>query len=169
MRRYLGRFRGQYPVPRLPDLRHVGWSWLGGTLAIALIAGIASAANAPLMIPPFGATAVLALGVHESPLAQPRNIIGGHMVTGVIGVGALMLLGDGWWVMALAVGTAIAAMQLTRTVHPPAGANPVLIMLGGADWWFLLMPLLAGASAMVVVAVIFNKLVPGRRYPSYWL
>jgi len=82
MRRYLGRFRGQYPVPRLPDLRHVGWSWLGGTLAIALIAGIASAANAPLMIPPFGATAVLALGVHESPLAQPRNIIGGHMVTG---------------------------------------------------------------------------------------
>jgi len=169
MRRYLGRFRGQYPVPRLPDLRHVGWSWLGGTLAIALIAGIASAANAPLMIPPFGATAVLALGVHESPLAQPRNIIGGHMVTGVIGVGALMLLGDGWWVMALAVGTAIAAMQLTRTVHPPAGANPVLIMLSGADWWFLLMPLLAGASAMVVVAVIFNKLVPGRRYPSYWL
>jgi len=146
MRRYLGRFRGQYPVPRLPDLRHVGWSWLGGTLAIALIAGIASAANAPLMIPPFGATAVLALGVHESPLAQPRNIIGGHMVTGVIGVGALMLLGDGWWVMALAVGTAIAAMQLTRTVHPPAGANPVLIMLGGADWWFLLMPLLASAS-----------------------
>ena len=138
-------------------------------MAIALVAGIAGASNAPLIIPPFGATVVLALGVHESPLAQPRNILGGHMITGIIGLGALMLLGDAWWVMALAVGTGIAAMQLTRTVHPPAGANPILIMLSGAaDWSFLLLPLLAGASALVVFAVVFNKLVPGRRYPAYW-
>lgn len=137
-------------------------------MAIALVAGIASAGNAPLIIPPFGATVVLALGVHESPLAQPRNILGGHMIAGIIGVGALVLLGDAWWAMALAVGTAIAAMQLTRTVHPPAGANPILIMLGGADWSFLLLPLLAGTSALVVFAVVFNKLVPGRRYPAYW-
>ncbi len=80
-----------------------------------------------------------------------------------------MLLGAHWWSMALAAGTAIAVMQLTRTVHPPAGSNPVIVMLTAPKWEFLLMPTLIGAVILVMVAILFNNLPKERAYPKYWM
>ena len=80
----------------------------------------------------------------------------------------ITLLGAHWWSVALAVGTAIAVMQLTRTVHPPAGSNPVIVMLTAPGWDFLLTPTLIGAMILVLVAVIFNNLPKERAYPKYW-
>ena len=77
--------------------------------------------------------------------------------------------GAGWWVMALAVGTAVALMLLLRVPHPPAGSNPLIVMLGGVGWDFLITPTLAGSLILVAVALVYNNLGKGRRYPTYWL
>ena len=123
----------------------------------------------PLLMAPFGATCVLAFGVSESPLAQPRNIIGGHLLSTFIGLVCLQLFGQHWWVMAIAVATSIAGMQFTRTVHPPAGADPLVVILSSSSWNFLLTPVLLGSIALVLCAVLFNNLISDRSYPKYWL
>lgn len=155
-------------VPPRPPFRHIAMSWLGGGAAIALAALIAQLFALPVLMAPFGATAVLAFGVPDSPLAQPRNIVGGHTVTVIVGVLCLSLFGDSWWAMGAAVATGIAGMQLTRTVHPPAGANPLIVLIANAGWDFILAPVITGAVLITAVAVVFNKSVPGRNYPLYW-
>jgi CBS-domain-containing membrane protein len=70
--------------------------------------------------------------------------------------------------VALAVGTAIALMMATRTVHPPAGSNPVIVFLAQPGWSFLVFPTLAGALVLVLVALVYNNAVRAGRYPKYW-
>lgn len=168
MHSYLQKMKGGSDLPPKQHLRDIFWSWCGGAFSIGTIAFIANATNQPILMAPLGASAVLAFGVPSSPLAQPRNIIGGHLLTAVVGVIFLMILGDAWWAMGLAVATSIAGMQLTRTVHPPAGANPLIVMFVGAGWEFILLPTLAGAALLTLCAVLFNNLASGRRYPLYW-
>ena len=144
------------------------WSWAGAAVAIGLIGALSASTATPWLMAPFGATAVLVFGLPDSPLAQPRNVIGGHVLTTLVGLIFLSLLGPQWWSMALAVATAIAVMQLTRMVHPPAGANPLLVMLSGASWSFLATPVLIGSVAIVLAALLCNNLAPDRRYPVYW-
>ncbi|WP_286829856.1 MULTISPECIES: HPP family protein [Kordiimonas] len=159
---------GLSKVPPRAPFRHILWSWCGGMLAIGLIALLAKASAFPLMMAPLGASAVLAFGVPDSPLAQPRNIVVGHAVSAFVGLVALSVFGDAWWVAGGAVATAIAAMQLTGTVHPPAGANPLLVIMTGAGWDFLFMPVIAGAALLALVAVGFNRFAARRAYPVYW-
>ncbi len=153
--------------PRAP-IRHIAWSWLGGMLAIGLVAFVARASAFPILMAPLGASAVLAFGVPDSPLAQPRNIVVGHAISALVGLAVLALFGDAWWAMGLGVATAIAAMQLTGTVHPPAGANPLLVIMTGAGWDFLFVPVIAGAAVLALVALLFNRWAAGRHYPVYW-
>jgi CBS-domain-containing membrane protein len=84
------------------------------------------------------------------------------------GLAFLNMLGPHWWTVALAVGTAIALMMLTRTVHPPAGSNPVIVFLSSPSWKFLLFPTLAGTLILVVVALVHNNATRDARYPKYW-
>ena len=168
MKNYLKKMRGGAALPQRPAIGYVFWSWCGGVFAIGLVAYIAVATGQPILMAPLGASAVLAFGVPDSPLAQPRNIVGGHVLTAFIGLVFLEAFGADWWSMGAAVATAIAAMQVTRTVHPPAGANPLLIMVLGASWDFLLIPVLAGSVILAACAVVFNNLADNRRYPLYW-
>jgi CBS-domain-containing membrane protein len=80
----------------------------------------------------------------------------------------LAVLGSAWWSIALALASAIALMHVTRTVHPPAGSNPVIIVLALPGWGFLLMPTLLGASIIVAMALVFNNMDRDVRYPKYW-
>jgi CBS-domain-containing membrane protein len=80
----------------------------------------------------------------------------------------LTLFGPTWWAVALAVGTAIALMMITRTVHPPAGSNPVIVFLSQPGWSFLVFPTLIGAIVLVLVALIYNNATRNARYPKYW-
>lgn len=153
--------------PRAP-LGDIAWAGLGGAIAISVVAYASSRAQLPLVLGSFGASCVLLFGFPDSPFSQPRNVIGGHLLASLVGLVFLHLLGDAWWSMALAAGCTIAGMQLTRTVHPPAGSNPVIVMLSGASWPFLLTPTLCGALALVGVALIVNNLRTGRAYPTYW-
>ena len=166
---YFSKMRGGAVCPPRARARQIVISWLGGCVAIGVVAYIAAITNTTLMLGSFGATCVLVFGFPESPFSQPRNIVAGHLLSSLVGLVFLTLLGAHWWSVALAVGTAIALMQLTRTVHPPAGSNPVIVMLTAPTWSFLLTPTLIGAMLLVVVAVLFNNIPQDRTYPKYWL
>jgi CBS-domain-containing membrane protein len=167
--RIFKKMRGGAQAPSRASLRHIGISWLGGAVAIAAVALAANMTGSPLVLGSFGATCVLVFGFPESPFSQPRNIIGGHFLASLIGLIFLTVFGAHWWSMALAAGTAIAAMQLTRTVHPPAGSNPVIVMLSKPGWSFLATPTLVGALILVLVAIAFNNTPKDREYPRYWI
>ena len=80
----------------------------------------------------------------------------------------MTLFGIHWWSMATAVGTAIALMLIFRMPHPPAGSNPLIVMLGAVNWSFLITPTLIGSIVLVMVALIYNNLGKGKQYPTYW-
>lgn len=166
---YFSKMRGGGIVPTRASLKQIAISWLGGCLAIGWVGYLATLSHAPLMLGSFGATCVLLFGYPESPFSQPRNVIAGHVFSSFVGLVFLVLMGAHWWSVALAVGTTIALMQLTRTVHPPAGSNPVIVMLTAPTWDFLLTPTLIGAMSLVLVAVFFNNFPKDRVYPKYWL
>jgi CBS domain-containing membrane protein len=120
-------------------------------------------------IAPMGASAVLLFGVPASPLAQPWSIVGGNVLSALIGVSVGMLVPDVALACGLAAGLAIAAMYFLRCLHPPGGAVALTAILGGADvahegYHFVLAPVLLNSLMLAVLAMIFNNLV-GRRYP----
>jgi len=119
----------------------------------------------------------LVVGVYAaiaSPMAQPRNLVGGHMLSGFMGVLSYQLWGSTPWLAAgLGVSGAIVAMLVTRTVHPPGGATALLAVIGGPKlhalgYWYVLVPAGAGACLLLLVALAVNNLAPHRRYPEYW-
>ncbi len=137
----------------------------GGGACIFLLASAQSFSSLKLVIPPFGASCVLVFLLPDSPLAQPRNVIGGHLVSTLMGLIALRLLGPGAAGEGVAVGAAILAMALTRTVHPPAGADPLVVFAAGAGWSFLAIPVLAGAVVVTGLGWGCHRLVTRRPYP----
>jgi len=155
-------------LPPLPPYRNVALAWLGGALAIAAVAGFGGWTGLPLVLGSFGASCVLVFGFPELPFSQPRNLVAGHFLSSLIGLGFLALFGNHEWSLALAVGTAIAVMMLTRTVHPPAGSNPVIVFLSQPGWGFLFFPTLAGALLLLLVALLYNNLSRPAAYPKYW-
>lgn len=169
VRRWLNSMRGgRGKAPSAAPAVQVVLAWLGGFFAIATVSYMADAAHAPLLLGSFGASCVLLFGFPESPFSQPRNVIGGHFLSSLTGLVAITLLGATWWSTGLALATAISVMQLTRTVHPPAGSNPVIIMLAHAGWPFLLRPTLFGVLILQTAALLYHSLIKGRLYPTYW-
>jgi CBS-domain-containing membrane protein len=152
-----------------PPLRPALASFIGAGIGIFVLGYLSHVAGNPLLMAPFGATCVLLFAAPESPFAQPRAVIGGQVIASIVALGVLTLLGTGWWATPLAVGGAIAAMQLTRTLHPPAGATPIVILLSAPGWRFLLTPVLAGSATLVLVAYGFHTLARRRSYPQRWL
>lgn len=148
--------------------REILLSYLGSFLGIAALAYLTADSGYPLIVAPFGATAVLLFAVPDSPLAQPRNVIGGSFISALVCVTLVQLFGGEPWVMALAVATAIKLMQLTKTLHPPGGAIALLGVMSQASWNFLWTPVLLGSTIIVLCTVIFHNLVPGRSYPKHW-
>lgn len=122
----------------------------------------------------FGASAVLIYGAPRSPLAQPRNLVGGHVISALIGVAIYRLVPDPIWLSAaLSVSLAIAAMHITKTLHPPGGATALIAIIGGnkihaLGFSYAIMPVCVGACLMLIVAWVANNSVKGRRYPLYW-
>ncbi len=140
---------------------------IGAAICIALLAylNISSSQNLWL-IPPFGASIVLITAAHSSPLAQPRNIFFGHIISSICGLFVIYLFDVSYLSIGFSVGLAVSLMMITKTVHPPAGANPIIIMMGNEGFSFLLMPVSAGAAILVLYAFIFNKYIHKRNYPN---
>jgi CBS-domain-containing membrane protein len=139
----------------------------GGFLTVGFLAASNSNGALPLLIAPFGASCVLVFGAPASPLAQPRHVIGGHLLAAIIGLAAAWALGYGPLGTAIGVGAAIAAMMLTDTLHPPAGANPIIVSLIHADWSFLATPVLAGATVIVGMGIAYHRVISSAKYPHW--
>lgn len=129
-------------------------------------------ADAPLLIGSFGASSVLVYGVINSPLAQPRNLLGGHLLSALIGVTMCRLFPQQLWLAgASAVSLSILGMQVTKTLHPPGGATALIAVIGSPQlkalgYWCLLAPVLTGALILLLVAIVFNNIIATRHYPA---
>ena len=160
----------------LVDFREHFWAFLGAFVGMGIIAylqyNMFPKQDYVLLIGSFGASCVLVYGVIQSPLAQPRNLIGGHVISALVGVTAAKLFPDMIWLAsAVAVALSIVMMQITKTLHPPGGAtaliavtgSPAIIKLG---YWYVLSPVLSGAAILLIVALIFNNMTSKRQYPT---
>ncbi len=166
----LSRIQGQGgTLPPRASAKQIVMAGGGGSLAVGVVAAVGTASATPLILGSFGASCVMLFGFPDTPFAQPRNVIAGHTLSSLIGLAALKIFGPHGWAMALALGTAIACMLATRTVHPPAGSNPVIVFLTQPDWSFLVTPTLLGSILLVMVAWGYWQTTGGYAYPKYWL
>ena len=175
---YLQKMKGGGQSPPQVGLFEVLWSWIGSFLGIAAVAlahyKLLDQTGLMLIIGSFGASAVLIYGAIRSPLAQPRNLLGGHILSAAIGVTAFQVLGgQPWLAAALAVSTAIAVMHLTKTLHPPGGATALIAVIGGESvhnlgYLYVVMPAALGAIIMLIIALIVNNIPKNRKYPEFW-
>lgn len=145
-------------------IRSVILGGIGGLLAIAATGALTIYGPTPLLMAPFGASCVLLFSVPASPLSQPANVIGGHVIASSIGLALRSMLPDVWWAVALAVGLAIALMAALRLTHPPAGADPLVIFAADPTLDYLFFPVLLGSCVLVIVATLFHR-ASGVTYP----
>ena len=166
---YLTKLKGSPAlIPPSPSFKEVGFISIGAFLAASVIGFLAYYTKQPIIMGSFGASIFVLFVLPDSPFAQPRNVIIGHFVTTLIGLIFYNLVSPDWWSMALALAGAIAAMQLLRVPHPPAGSNPLIVFLLGANWHYLWMPTLIGSLLIVLVALFYNNISKNRSYPKYW-
>ena len=136
------------------------FSSLGAFVCIGFLAYLNSSVEGAIwLIPPFGASMVLVMAVHESPLAKPKNLILGHILSALSGVIIFYLLGNTFISLGLGVALAVFVMMITNTVHPPAGANPIIVILTSQSISFVFLPVAVGAIIIVAFAYLYNKLL----------
>jgi CBS-domain-containing membrane protein len=173
---YFSKMKGTAKSPPGIGAREMLWSWLGAVIGIGLCGWLSARYFEPrdltLLIGSFGASAVLVYGAIKSPLAQPRNLVGGHLVSGLAGVSAFQFFGSTPW-LAAALAVSFAIVLATKTLHPPGGATALIAVIGGPKvhglgFLYPFVPAAAGALVLLLVALIVNNLAKNRRYPEYW-
>jgi CBS-domain-containing membrane protein len=177
--KFLQKMKGSGQSPPAVGLVEVIWSWIGsfsGIAAVSLIHyKILDQTDLMMIIGSFGASAVLIYGAIRSPLAQPRNLIGGHVLSAIVGVTAFQLFGlQPWLAASIAVSTSIALMHLTKTLHPPGGATALIAVIGSdgihsLGYLYVFVPVALGASVMLLIALVINNIPKNRRYPEFWM
>jgi len=172
------------PVPKshcrpvCPPASEIMRSLIGALFGIGTLAAInqffINPADLTYVIGAFGATAVLVYGAPSSPLAQPYNVLVGHLVSATIGVLMYQIIGEANWLSAtLAVSLAIITMQATRSVHPPGGASALIAVAASPEihnlgFLYIIYPVGLGALILVGVAYITNNFRNDQRWPIFW-
>lgn len=174
---FFKKMRGGKKSPSAVSLSEIAWSWIGAFLGITPVAflnyNLFAGDDLVYIIGSFGASAVLIYGAVRSPLAQPRNLVGGHIISAVIGVISYKLFYPfPWFASAFAVATAIAVMHATKTLHPPGGATALIAVIGNEKihelgFLYVFIPVGIGVLIMLAVALIVNNLAKSRKYPEY--
>ena len=155
-------------IPPRPAGASIVKAWVGSLLAIGAVGLSATNMQLALVLGSFGASCVLVFGYPDLPFSQPRNVLFGHILSSATGLLFLTVFGPHWWAMALATASAVALMMATRTTHPPAGSNPVIVFLTQPGWNFVLFPTAIGASILLLTALIYNNVSRKSRYTKYW-
>lgn len=178
MMKYFNKMKGTAKSPPNVSFSEIIWSWIGAFLGITPVAylnyNLFKESDLVFIIGSFGASAVLLYGAVRSPLAQPRNLIGGHIISALIGVVSYKLFASHlWFAAALAVATAIAVMHATKTLHPPGGATALIAVIGSnkihaLGFLYAIVPVGLGALIMLVVALLVNNIPGKRKYPEFW-
>lgn len=148
--------------------RHALIAGVGAGLAAAVMIFYATTSATPLWLVPFATSIVLVLAAPDSPQAQPRNVLGGHVISCLAGYAVLWPLGSSPALGALALGLSVAAMVLTRTLHPPAGVNGLLVVTSHLPLMFMLVPVAAGAVLLVLFAVLYHRATRPAPWPAAW-
>ncbi len=175
---YFNKMKGTTQSPPGVGLSEILWSFIGAFAGIAVVAwlnfNMFKGTDFVFIVGSFGASAVLIYGAVRSPLAQPRNLMGGHVLSALIGVTCFKLFGNHLWLSsALAVSTAIAVMHATKTLHPPGGATALIAVIGGDSvhsmgYFYAVLPVGLGALIMLAVALLINNIPKKRHYPEFW-
>jgi len=176
---YFEKMRGTTKSPPRVSLTEMAWSWIGAFLGIGFISfmnyHVFEKIDVLLIVGSFGASAVLIYGAIKSPLAQPRNLVGGHVFSALVGVASYQIFHDYIWLAAaVSVATAIAVMHATRTLHPPGGATALIAVIGGENihnlgFMYALFPVGGGVLILLIIALLVNNIPKNRRYPEFWL
>ncbi|KYQ91550.1 HPP family protein [Tieghemostelium lacteum] len=176
---YLNKFRTKERSPPMTTVEDMIFSFIGSILGIGLVAAlhfhVTTERDFQFLIGSFAASAVLIFGAVKSPLAQPRNLVLGHFVSAIVGCTVRVALYNVniAFSCALSVSIAIVAMHLTKSLHPPGGATAMIAILNREEMWhgyfYIFMPVLTGALAMLLVALIVNNMAPNRKYPVFWI
>jgi len=118
------------------------------------------------LISSFGSSMVLLYGYPESPFAQPKNIFFGHLLTSVVGIIFLNLIPLPIYItIPFAVGIGVGLMILLNVTHPPAGANPIIVIMGSVSLDYLITPIILGSLIILVFGIILNRLILKKKYP----
>lgn len=166
---YLGVSRDH--ASHLEKLISAVGGFLGILVSILVTAWFSGSDTLVYIIPSMGATAVLLFAVPHGALAQPWNVLGGHLISALVGVACAQWIPQVSIAAAAAVGISVGAMYYARCIHPPGGATALAAVIGGdaiqqLGYHYLLTPVLLNVAAMLVVAVVFNALFQWRRYPA---
>ena len=158
--------------PESPRWKSLAWlglmAGLGSTLAIGAMEWLSLMSDYPLAVIPFATSILLVIGLPDAAPSQPRALIGGHLISTLVGLLVVKIAGPGALAAALAVGIAAFAMVMTRTMHPPAGIDPLLVVLNNLSWPFLIAPVAAGALLLAAFAFIWHRLSGRNDWPSHW-
>jgi CBS-domain-containing membrane protein len=145
------------------------WCALGAATGISLALTLVAPPISPFLLASLGGSAVFLFGLTRAPAAQPRALFGGHFGGALIGICCYKFFGDALWVCALAQSLTLIYMLATRTVHPPAGANPLIMIYAHAGFAALWNPVLVGIASLALVAFVWSRLFPQlAHYPVEW-
>ncbi|NUW32702.1 HPP family protein [Nonomuraea sp. SMC257] len=163
----LGGWTSQAPA-RAP-LSNVVKATGAALAALLVLAGVTSLSGLALFALPFVASAAIVALVPAAPFAQPRSIVLGHVAATVVALAVTGVAGPSIWAAAVAAALTTAPMMLLRAPHPPAAATAALIGLTAPAPWYLLTPVAAAGAIVIASGVLLGRLLPGHRYPAYWL
>ncbi len=178
---YFNRMRGLEAPPSRTQLSHVMWSGIGAFLGIYFISVLnqyifMNASDTIFLVGSFGASSVLIYGVPQAELSQPRSLIGGHIISALIGITVYKYVPlETSFLSALAVSLSIVVMHFTRTLHPPGGATALIAVIGSSQihdlgYMFVMTPIATGTLILLIIALAVNNMSknPNRHYPRNW-
>lgn len=177
-RAYFAKMRGNSPDSLEIFPVEILWSFIGSLAGMLILSWCNTAVfertDSLLLMGTFGASAMLLFGAPQVPFAQPRNVVGGHVISALVGITAYTLLGGASFAApAVGVAGAIAAMHATGTLHPPGGGTALMMATGDQavmqyGYLAVLFPVATATAILVTVALVINNLARDRRYPVSW-
>jgi CBS-domain-containing membrane protein len=157
-------------VFRARELARLIWCAIGAAAGISLTLWITDISSSPFLLASVGDSTIFLFGLTRVSAAQPRALFGGHLGGALIGIVCFQAFGDELWVYVLALVLTFVFMLSTKTLHPPVGANPLIMAHGDAGFFALWQPVGLSILILAAIAVVWSRLVPGLVHcPTNWL